>query len=228
MSGLHEVFDEVLPVLSAQGATQEAPSGTSVSSMDAGSLLIVLLEQVLDRKRARALVERMLAAGFLEPDAFAKADAGELAAEFSSEKPSVPPRTWRMLAQFLRKLGEWGEELPELPTERLREELRAISGLGPATVDAVLLLGLGRPVFPVERGTFRVLVRHGWVDPWEGYDEATETVAGAAGQRPEALRASWEGLGQVASRFCKPRVAECEKCPLRPFLPRHGPIEPEG
>ena len=77
MSGLHEVFDEVLPALEAQGVATEGLSGSVVSSTVAvGTLLSVLLEQVLDRKRAQTVVDRMLAAGMLEPDALGKADAG--------------------------------------------------------------------------------------------------------------------------------------------------------
>ena len=44
------------------------------------------------------------------------------------------------------------------------EELAGIKGIGPAAADAMVLFALKRPAYPVDRATFRVLVRHGWLD----------------------------------------------------------------
>ena len=40
-----------------------------------------------------------------------------------------------------------------------------VPGIGLAAADAILLFALKRPSYPVDRATYRVLVRHGWLDP---------------------------------------------------------------
>ncbi len=34
------------------------------------------------------------------------------------------------------------------------------------------------------------------------------------------------GSGGIGQKFCRVQVPKCEKCPLRPFLPEGGPIDP--
>ena len=65
----------------------------------------------------------------------------------------------------------------------------ALNGVGPATADALLLFALRRPVYPLDRATYRILVRHGWLDPSADYDEARAVV-----ERPApATRTRWPG-----------------------------------
>jgi endonuclease-3 related protein len=56
------------------------------------------------------------------------------------------------------------------PTERLREELLSVSGIGPETADSILLYAFNRPVFVVDAYTRRLLERHGFKDETESYD----------------------------------------------------------
>ena len=83
---------------------------------------------------------------------------------------------------------------------------------------------LGRPVFPVEKGGYRVLARHGWIDPWASYEEASETVASAADQSPAALLAR---LSRAWSTWLA-GFARCERptastVPFARCCPRRGP-----
>jgi endonuclease-3 related protein len=133
---------------------------------------------------------------------------------------------------LLKRLAAWyvdqggGEGLAEVPTEGLRDSLRGLKGVGPGSVDVVLLRGLGRAAMPVERGSARVLVRHGWIDTSQSYDEIRQILEGLAPEEPSTLAALAEGLEKVASEFCKPAKPRCERCPLRPWLPEGGPVEP--
>ena len=108
-----------------------------------------------------------------------------------------------------------------------RLELAAINGVGLAMADAILL-ALGQPVYPLDRGTFRILVRHGWIDTATDYDQASELLSRqAAGSTDEITRLStW--LAQVGRQFCGPRSPSCERCPLRCVLPEDGPLEPDA
>jgi endonuclease-3 related protein len=119
------------------------------------------------------------------------------------------------------------ESLGDLDTGSLRSELASLRGIGPATADALLLQALSRPVYPVDQATYRILIRHGWLDLSATYDEARGVVEGPCADDPVTLARLSDWLARVGSEFCRVRGAKCEACPLRGFLPEGGPIEPE-
>ncbi len=119
-------------------------------------------------------------------------------------------------------------------TDSLRDELAAIKGIGPAAADADPLFALKRPSYPVDRATFRVLVRHGWLDPTATYDEARDLVVERAVDRRGRSRMSRRcgllgelshGMEQLGRQFCRAAAPHCERCPLERFLPEGGPRE---
>jgi endonuclease III related protein len=57
------------------------------------------------------------------------------------------------------------------PTTELRDELLALSGVGPETADSILLYAGNHPIFVVDAYTRRILERHGIVSSTAGYDE---------------------------------------------------------
>ncbi len=64
--------------------------------------------------------------------------------------------------------------LPRLfsqPTEKLREELLTLNGIGPETADSILLYAGNHPVFVVDAYTRRILDRHGIVPEKTDYEE---------------------------------------------------------
>jgi endonuclease-3 related protein len=125
---------------------------------------------------------------------------------------------------------------PDRSTDWLRGELAAIRGIGLATADAILLFALKRPSYPVDRATFRVLVRHAWLDPNALYDEARDLLVSQAvesGDVPDGLAANRlievaRGMGQLGRRFCRAAGPRCDQCPLEPVLPEGGPREVDG
>ena len=80
----------------------------------------------------------------------------------------------------------------------------------------------------MDRTTYRILVRHGWIDPSVDYDEVSELLARQAGHNPEEIRRLAGWLGRVGRQFCGPRSPKCEQCPLSCLLPEGGPVDPEG
>jgi endonuclease III related protein len=52
------------------------------------------------------------------------------------------------------------DQLFAQPTDRLREELLALNGVGPETADSILLYAGNHPVFVVDAYTRRILARH--------------------------------------------------------------------
>jgi len=65
------------------------------------------------------------------------------------------------------------------PTEKLREELLALNGVGPETADSILLYGGNHPVFVVDAYTRRILERHQLISSKASYDEIREMFEGA-------------------------------------------------
>lgn len=111
--------------------------------------------------------------------------------------------------------------------EEFRDGLRAIRGLGPETVDRLLLFGAGLPVVPIDRATLRVLVRHGWLDLPLSDDEAQSTLLAAAGSEIGELQRTVRRLHAVGTNYCG-RIPECEACPLQACLPASGPLHPDA
>jgi endonuclease-3 related protein len=133
------------------------------------------------------------------------------------------------------------------PAEKLRAELLALDGVGPETADSILLYAGGHPVFVVDAYTRRVLQRHRLAHAKTGYEEMRQAFERALrrlpplpppsnatprhppspmsqARRPPAARHYGEMhalLVAAGNRHCRSR-AQCDGCPLEPFLPRAG------
>jgi endonuclease-3 related protein len=57
------------------------------------------------------------------------------------------------------------------PTDKLREELLSLNGVGPETADSILLYAGNHPVFVVDAYTRRILARHRILPETTGYEE---------------------------------------------------------
>ena len=81
----------------------------------------------------------------------------------------------RKLKCFVRFLDErYAGSLRRMaaaPTDRLREELLGVWGIGPETADSILLYACGHLVFVVDAYTQRVATRHAWIHARATYDE---------------------------------------------------------
>lgn len=188
-------------------------------------VVLAYFENRLNRAVAQRATEALRDAGLLDPGTLAGVDLSELIELLRAAGQANAAR----LAGPLPRIAEWwsGHAADEASsTASLRDELIAIRGVGPATADAILLFGLDRTAFPVSRAAHRVFVRHGWIDATATYEEAAETATRLVGDAPERLRRLSDGLESIGTRSCRVSVARCESCPLRPWLPASGPIEP--
>ncbi len=101
----------------------------------------------------------------------------------------------------------------------LRQELLELNGVGPETADSILLYAGGLPVFVVDAYTRRVLDRHG-ILPYSAPYEAVRRLFEQTfrGRNPaqtfNELHALYVSVGKT---HCG-RQAECDGCPLQPFL----------
>jgi endonuclease-3 related protein len=138
----------------------------------------------------------------------------------------------RRLRAFLRVLVEdFGGELARLfagPTAEVRARLLAIHGVGPETADSILLYADGHPSFVVDAYTKRIFRRHGWCAADADYHELQALLASALdGPHDAQLLDFWQDyhaqLVKVGNVFCRAREPDCERCPLKPLLPKGGP-----
>ena len=163
-------------------------------------------------------IANLQAAGCLEPDRLHTLDLAKI------ETLIRPAGYFRLKAKRLRNFTQWlfddydGDltRLDEIDTQRLREELLGISGIGPETADSILLYALDRPVFVVDTYTARVAVRHGLIDPELTYQQLQDLFASNLELDVALFNEFHALLVHVGKDFCKPKP-KCAGCPLEPL-----------
>lgn len=134
------------------------------------------------------------------------------------------------------------------PTDKLREELLSLNGIGPETADSILLYAGQHAVFVVDAYTKRIATRHQIADDNAGYDElrarfehALESISvpstrgtfvpdGASHPPSRMSMAKRCSTAQVyndmhgfmvgiGKNYCRKAKPDCERCPLAPLLP---------
>jgi endonuclease-3 related protein len=234
MPTLDEAFEDVSAALA--GSFGHPPSDF-VGLEPFAAMIAVLLERKVGQAKWRAALEGLDAMGLLVPERLAKADLVEICEVVRDQETTLTPKALAPLKHLAGWLvdhhGGRVDSLfnPDRSTGWLRGELASIKGVGMTSADALLVYALKRPAYPVDRATYRVLVRHGWLDPTATYDEARDLmVAQTAGEADVlaedqvALVAELaHGMEQLGRRYCRAAVTLCEGCPLESLLPEGGP-----
>ena len=164
------------------------------------------VEQALERLRAEAL---------LDPEAMLAVPRETLAACIRpSGYYNVKSRRLRAAcAAWLELGGEPG--MRARPTAELRAALLAVHGLGPESVDDILLYGFGRPVFVIDAYTRRILTRMGLLDEPVGYAALQAWFHADLPADPALFNEYHALIVQLGKDFCRPRAPRCTACPLR-------------
>jgi endonuclease-3 related protein len=98
-------------------------------------------------------------------------------------------------------------------TNRMREMLLSVNGVGPETADSILLYAAHRPVFVVDAYTRRILARHGFVHNRSGYDDVQRIFQDHL-PADEAFFNEFHALiVQTGKAFCR-KKPDCARCPL--------------
>jgi hypothetical protein len=115
-----------------------------------------------------------------------------LGRRFGAHVAGTPRVEARRLQAFTRwRLERFGGRLDSLrraPLPALRREMLAIPGLGPETVDVILLYTGGRPVFVADARARMILARHGFVPEGTGYEETRHFVEAHLPSDPALFR----------------------------------------
>jgi len=119
------------------------------------------------------------------------------------------------LAAFLRWLRAYGgfAALNRTSTSDLRPLLLARRGLGPETVDSILLYALDRPVFVVDAYTRRILSRYGLIAGDEPYESLRLMIESSLPHSPKLYNEYHALLVRLAKVNCRAQP-RCDFCPL--------------
>jgi endonuclease-3 related protein len=131
-----------------------------------------------------------------------------------------PAGTYRLKARRLLDFTRWLLErhggrfhgLRRAPLPALRAEMLGVRGLGPETVDAILLYAAGRPVFVADAYSRRVLARHRLIPARAGYEEARAFVEAHLPSDP-ALFNELHALLVAAGKDHGRTTPRCPGCP---------------
>ena len=113
----------------------------------------------------------------------------------------------------------------QLETEEARRQLLEIKGLGPETVDAILLYAGRRPLFVADEYTRRILARHEMVLPGANYAEVQGFLHQHLPADPSLFNEYHALLVEVGKQYCKRQAPRCAACPLYGFLRQNQPKE---
>lgn len=220
-SNLEEAFQR----LSAHyGPQRMAPAAGPLEA-----LLLAVLDDGASRKNAAQAIRNLSEANLLDAARLADAPVDELAEliQPAGNANKKAARLRRLLQHVVERRGGELEALFETDVETLRSELAALRGIGPETVDAVLLLAARRPSFIADLAAHRVLKRHGWIDLEAAGDELKEYVESGLDRDPDRLAEFHFLVGRVGREHCR-KAPLCNGCPLEELLPPGGARGEEG
>ncbi len=95
----------------------------------------------------------------------------------------------------------------------LRKELLSIKGLGPETVDSILLYAGALPIFVVDAYTRRIFSRHQLIEAGASYQAVQEYFMSQLPHKTQLFNEYHALIVKAAKDFCK-KKPNCSKCPL--------------
>ncbi|NIP29226.1 MAG: endonuclease III domain-containing protein [Candidatus Dadabacteria bacterium] len=98
-------------------------------------------------------------------------------------------------------------------TKILREKLLRIKGIGPETADSILLYGLNKPSFVIDKYTYRILNRHKLIPQQTNYYEMQNLIIDNIDRDTYIYNEFHALIVKVGKEHCKSR-AICRNCPL--------------
>ena len=184
-------------------------------------ILGAILTQNTNWRNAALAVANLRRAGLL--------DLGRLRQAPHSRLQSLirPAGFFRQKARTIRAFVDWLERAHAGSLARmfarsageLRSALLEIKGLGPETVDTILLYAGRKALFVADAYTRRILARHGMLQADSTYAEAREFIHQHLAPDPVVYNEFHALLVEVGKRHCRKDTPGCNRCPLEPFLP---------
>ncbi len=129
------------------------------------------------------------------------------------------PRILSILAE-IRERGAGSLDLTWMRragTERVRDYLLTLPGVGPKTAACVLAFSLGRPALPVDTHVYRVARRLGFFGERTSPERAHAVLEDLV---PAPIRVRMHvGMIRLGRQVCRPAKPGCRSCPLLELCP---------
>ncbi len=128
-------------------------------------------------------------------------------------------RKLKSFVGFMRK--EFGGSLGRMfktPTNKLREMLLVVHGIGPETADSILLYAGNHGVFVVDAYTRRILSRHGVVKENAGYEDIRAMFEERLPRNSRLYNEYHALIVNTGKNWCRTKNPKCGECPLGKYL----------
>ncbi len=98
-------------------------------------------------------------------------------------------------------------------TDKQREALLSVKGIGPETADSIILYAANRPVFVIDAYTYRILNRHNMADEQVTYDEMQDLFMSNLEPDHELFNEFHALIVKTGKLYCR-KTPKCDECPL--------------
>lgn len=127
---------------------------------------------------------------------------------------NVKARRIKNFTQFLEeRYGSSIKMLGALDSQRLREELLSVNGIGPETCDSIMLYAFNRAVFVIDAYTKRIFSRHGYFTHDILYESAQRYFMNNLPAKEKIFNEYHALIVRLAKEHCRTNP-RCDGCPL--------------
>lgn len=179
-----------------------------------------LLAQATNWRNAAAAVVNLKSRGLLEDgeESFKKLLSSSREELEQLIKPSgyyrqKADRFMRLMRFLAGKFGTPPWKIDSGNMEETRKDFLELKGLGPETVDSILLYGFNLPVFVVDAYTRRMLTRHGMITEKASYEDIRWLFETNLSRRSEVYNEYHALIVKLGKDHCRSKPL-CADCPL--------------
>lgn len=206
------------------------PSGWWPANSPFEVMVGAILTQNTAWANAHKAIENLKANGLLSLEAIERSSEEGLARVIRSSGAfnQKAKRLKAFVSYLIQRFGGSLEEMRQVETAKLRDELLKTHGIGPETADTILLYAVGKPVFVIDAYTKRILANHCLITPDMPYEALRGCFERNLEPEVALFREFHAQIVLTGKHFCRKRPV-CFSCPLEPFLEqgRAGIDEPE-
>jgi len=105
------------------------------------------------------------------------------------------------------------ENMLNVNSNELREQLLSVKGIGPETADSILLYALDKPVFVADKYTYRIFYRHGIIPKNSKYQQIQRIFMDNLKRDSRLFNEYHALIVKVGKDHCR-KKANCQECPL--------------
>lgn len=180
------------------------------------TMIGAILAQNVSWTGAHKAVTALKEAGMLSVSGLAAADTDQIAVLIRSSRyyNQKAERIKTFIDWFIR---EYNGNIPNMacrPIFELRDELLALKGFGPETVDSILLYACNMPVFVVDAYTRRIGDRQGWFSGTVPYAVMQNFFVSRLPPNTALFNDLHAQIVHLGNQVCR-KKPDCSHCPVR-------------